>query len=78
MTGRSGTGKTFIINKMVSCLSAEDRINTYAGAPTGLSADNMSINASTLHHLFKMEERVYTRQDRTIVPIDLLDEKIDY
>lgn len=72
MTGRSGTGKTFIINKMVSCLSAEDRINTYAGAPTGLSADNMSINASTLHHLFKMEERVYTRQDRTIVPIDLL------
>lgn len=72
MTGKSGTGKTYVLNAVVSCLSTEDRNYTYAGAPTGLAADNMSIKASTLHHLFKMEERVYTKHDCTIIPTELI------
>lgn len=51
LTGKAGTGKSFIVNEIIRELTEAGR-NVVAIAPTGIAANN--INGQTIHSMFKL------------------------
>jgi ATP-dependent exoDNAse (exonuclease V) alpha subunit len=51
LTGKAGTGKSFIVNEIIKELTQLGR-NVVAIAPTGIAANN--INGQTIHSMFKL------------------------
>jgi ATP-dependent exoDNAse (exonuclease V) alpha subunit len=51
LTGKAGTGKSFIVNEIIRELTELGR-NVVAVAPTGIAANN--INGQTIHSMFKL------------------------
>ncbi len=51
LTGKAGTGKTFIVKKALEML-AQDKKNVVALAPTGIAANNLG--GQTMHSFFKL------------------------
>ena len=51
LTGKAGTGKSFIVNKAIELLKKQGK-NVVAIAPTGIAATN--INGQTIHSMFSL------------------------
>ena len=51
LTGKAGTGKSFVVNKAIEILKVKGK-NVVAIAPTGIAATN--VNGQTIHSLFSL------------------------